>query len=92
MGVDMSTTRLTTTDEIELADIDMRAGIDTCPACRHPRDSHDATSQRFCAATLSMGVGRRCICRVDGADGETDSDRAASSHRFGYASTLPRGA
>ena len=85
----MSTTRLTVTDDIELGDIDMRAGIDTCTACQHPRDSHDATSQRFCAATTAMGVARRCVCRVDA--GMDDAERAASSHRFGFASSMAKG-
>lgn len=84
----MGTARLTVTDDIDLDRIDVHEGIETCTACQHPRDSHDATSQRFCAATSTLGVARRCICRVEALDG---AQRAASAHRFGFASSLPRG-
>jgi hypothetical protein len=44
-----------------LIDIDV-AAVDLCPACKHPLDSHDAISARWCAAT-KLGVGHReCIC------------------------------
>jgi hypothetical protein len=93
----MSTARLSAThddlnevgpSEVDPTDTEPQAGVDTCAACQHPRESHDATSLRFCAATTSLGVDRRCICRVENLDG---AQQAASSHRFGPASTVPRG-
>jgi hypothetical protein len=93
----MSTARLSAThddldeaglDETDPTAADLPAGVDTCSACRHPRESHDATSLRFCAATTNLGVDRRCICRVENLNG---AQQAASSHRFGAASTVPRG-
>jgi hypothetical protein len=84
----MNTARLTVTDDIDLAPLDLRDGIDTCPSCAHPRAAHDATAQRFCAATTTMSVARRCICRQDALE---NSQRAETSHRFGYASTLNQG-
>jgi hypothetical protein len=38
------------------------AAADLCPACKHPLDSHDAISARWCAAT-KLGIDhRQCIC------------------------------
>jgi hypothetical protein len=39
-----------------------------CAACAHRQDAHDATGLRFCAATVSQGSTRSCICRGDLAD------------------------
>ena len=84
MGVNMNTTRSAVTD---VSEVDLSNGIQTCAACQHPRESHDATSSRFCAATTALAVTRRCVCRVETLGG---AEQAASSHRFGYASTVPR--
>ncbi|MEV0246983.1 RGCVC family protein [Nocardia sp. NPDC050712] len=35
---------------------------DACPACTHPRDSHDRISQRFCEATSAGQLDRGCVC------------------------------
>lgn len=41
---------------------DINPLLDLCPACQHPRLSHDPIGLRWCAAT-QLGVGRReCIC------------------------------
>ena len=84
----MDTARLTITDDIDLTALDLRDGIETCPTCGHPRAAHDATAQRFCAATTRMSAGRRCVCRQDALEG---SQHGETSHRFGYASTLNQG-
>jgi hypothetical protein len=84
----MDTARFTRTDTIDLGQIDLRDGIETCPTCGHPRDSHDDTARRFCAATRNLAIARRCVCADDVLDHE---QRMASSHRFGYASTLNQG-
>lgn len=85
----MSTAPLTVTDDVDLNEVDVREGIDTCPACQHPREIHDVTARRFCAATTTLAAARRCVCRVETLDG---AQQSASAHRFGHASTLPRGA
>jgi hypothetical protein len=79
---------MSTAPSTDVTAVDTRTDVETCSACQHPRESHDATSSRFCAATTTMGSTRRCICRVETLD---DAQQAASSHRFGPASTVPRG-
>jgi hypothetical protein len=38
------------------------AAADLCSTCKHPLDSHDAISVRWCAAT-ELGIAhRQCIC------------------------------
>ena len=32
--------------------------------CSHPFSEHDAIASRYCAATMSAGLTRGCICRV----------------------------
>ena len=89
----MDTARLTRTDDLaadhpDQLDVDVRAGIETCAACGHPNDSHDATARRFCAATANLGVDRRCVCSDDALNG---SQHATSSHRFGFAASVAQG-
>ena len=50
-----------------------------CSACRHPQQAHDATAARYCAATMQMGLSRRCICRGEVVNA---GQRPNSVHRF----------
>lgn len=34
-----------------------------CSTCRHPAADHDTLSARYCAATMSGGLTRGCICK-----------------------------
>jgi hypothetical protein len=33
-----------------------------CSVCEHPAAAHDTISRRYCQATESQAVTRRCIC------------------------------
>lgn len=36
-----------------------------CAVCPHENDSHDVIASRFCAATASGGLHRRCACSAE---------------------------
>ena len=38
-----------------------------CDVCVHPIAEHDSISLRYCKATLSSALSRRCICAPSGA-------------------------
>jgi hypothetical protein len=38
------------------------AAVDAHCGCGHPVDEHDRVAQRFCAATRSGQLVRRCVC------------------------------
>lgn len=35
---------------------------DQCPVCPHAWSGHDATSTRFCTATMTSALTRGCVC------------------------------
>ena len=38
-----------------------------CEACSHPRTLHDPIALRYCAATTSGTLTRRCVCSASAA-------------------------
>jgi hypothetical protein len=39
---------------------------ETCLACAHPWDTHDAISTRYCTATIAGALTRGCACQFPG--------------------------
>jgi hypothetical protein len=38
--------------------------LEACDGCDHPIADHDAIARRYCRATMSNALERRCICKM----------------------------
>jgi hypothetical protein len=47
----------------DIAEVVQTQDVTYCASCPHPKDAHDATALRYCAATLNAVLSRGCICR-----------------------------
>ncbi|REE70979.1 hypothetical protein C8E05_0312 [Rhodococcus wratislaviensis] len=43
---------------------------ESCTACPHTADSHDALGIRFCAVTSARSLDRKCICAGEQVSGQ----------------------
>jgi hypothetical protein len=57
--------------------IDQDTTVPACEACGHDLSVHDATSTRFCQASLTRTVARGCMCT------SPDGTRLAPTSRSG---------